>query len=150
MALFGVAQPGYNSPATNGLPTGLNCQAVASGDDYLMLDGTETIVTGSKSVHFSAQYAPGGGGATSFFVSGCPNGTQITIQGFNGLPRNNLTGEFLATPTVASFDATFQDLFGENLMGNGNTTDPGSCTFYRVNVASFVNGDVPVVIAKRR
>ena len=159
MALFGVAQSGYNSPGTNGLPPGLNCQSITSSDDFVMLDGTEAIVTGSLSVHFSAQYAPGGGGSTAFFLTGCPGGSTVTIQGSNGLPRNNLTGEFLTPPTVASFGATFSPLQGESMVGSttagsglgtANCLDTGSCTFYRASVDNLVSGDKPVLIAKRR
>lgn len=135
MALWGVAQSGPN------VISSLNLTSVVPGDVFSLLDGTEVIVTGSKSVAFSrGQGIAGTDAGSSFFITGCANSTQITIQASNGTPTD---------PTLATLDASFLDLPGGVFTGNNSYTDVGRAAFYRVKVVVFAAGDVPVVIVKR-
>lgn len=135
MPLWGVNQSGPN------VISSLNLVSIVPGDVFSLLDGTETIVTGSKSVAFSRGEAITGADAgSSFFITGCTNGTQITIQASNGTPT---------APTLATLDASFISLPGGVFTGNNAYTDVGRAAFYRALVVVFVSGDVPVVIVKR-
>ena len=77
--LFGTYQSG------GAVELGLNVTDLRRGDDYVMMDGTEPVATGSASVHFSAGPAPQGGGVinTSFYVQ-CASTTEWTIQASDG------------------------------------------------------------------
>lgn len=137
MPLYGTPRPGGNPVS------GLNFTSLVPGDDFALLDGTEVIVTGSKSIPFARGTGPIGTDAgSSFYISGCTNGTQITIQGSNGVAP-------ATTMTVANLDASFQDLPGAVFTWNNVYTDVGRATFYRAKVAVFAAGDVPVVLVKR-
>lgn len=128
----------------------LNFTDVRPGDDYAMLDGTEVLITGSLSVAF----ARGDGRTdsdqgTSFYLSGCPNGTVVTIQVSPGIPTSANSAN-QGTLTVASLDATFQGVYDMAPTGGvAAYTDVGRPAFYRAKIKSFVNGDVPILTVKR-
>lgn len=141
--LFGAYQAG-------GAPEfGLNVVDLRRGDQYVMMDGTEVVATGSASVHFSAGPDPHGGGVinSSFYVQGCPNNTEWTIQGSNGPSTADVPGSPVSLLT--KFAATFQDLAGSDTIGNGTYTDVGSATWYRFHIKTLQAGDAPVVIVRR-
>lgn len=141
--LFGAYQSG-------GAPElGLNVFDLRRGDELVMMDGTETVATGSASVHFSAGPDPHGGGVinSSFYVQGCTNGTEWAIQGSNGPSTADTPG--VPTSLLTKFAATFQDLLGSDTVGNGTYTDTGSAIWYRLVIKTFVGGDAPVVIVRR-
>jgi hypothetical protein len=141
--LFGAYQAG------GAIPMGLNVVDLRRGDQYVMMDGTETVASGSASVHFSAGPDAHGGGVinTSFFVQGCSNGTEWTIQGSNG--PSTADSPSSPTSTLNAFAATFQDLAGSDTTGNGAYTDVGSATWYRFHIKTLAGGDAPVVIVRR-
>ena len=140
--LFGTYQAG------SAIPLGLNVVDLRCGDQYVMMDGTETVVTGSASVHFSAGPNPQGGVVnSSFYVQGCAGGSEWTIQGSNG-PS---TADNPSSPvsTLTAFAATFQDLPGSDTTGNGVYTDVGASTWYRFHIKTLAGSDAPVVIVRR-
>lgn len=141
--LFGAYQSG------GAIPMGLNVVDLRRGGQYVMMDGTETVVTGSASVHFSAGPDTHGGGViySSFTVQGCSNNTEWTIQGSNG--PSTADNPNSPTSTLTAFAATFQDIPGSDTTGNGLYTDVGAWTWYRFFVKNFVAGDAPVVIVRR-
>lgn len=134
--LWATPQPGNNPNAQ------LNVTSLSPGDDYDLLDGTETVATGSKSVAFArATSRRDADNGASFYVTGCANGTQIEIQGSAGVPGSQ-------TFNLANFDASFLALY-DLAAGNGTYTDIGRASFYRALVKVFVGGDAPVVRVKR-
>ena len=143
MPLFGTYQSG------GAVELGLNVTDVRRGDDYVMMDATETVATGSASVHFSAGPAPQGGGVinTSFYVQGCSGGTEWTIQASDGPSTADSPG--VPTSTLSKFAATFQDILGSDTVGNGMFTDTGSAAWYRFRIKALVGGDAPVVRVRR-
>lgn len=142
MPLWGTGYPGCNPISA------LNFIDLRSGDDLTLLDGTETIVTGSTSIAFARGNDPGGNNGFTVSVSGCPNGTVIDVQQSDGVSQSS-TGPVKVTPTVANMDASFNTILGDTINGNGSITDIGRSAFYRGIVTNFVNGDVPVLIVKR-
>jgi hypothetical protein len=139
--LFGTYQSG-------GAPElGLNVVDLRRGDQYVMMDGTETVASGSASVHFAAGTGVGGVINSSFSVQGCTKGTEWTIQGSNGPSTADSPG--VPTSTLTKFAATFQDLPGSDIVGNGTYTDTGSATWYRFHIKTLQAGDAPVVIVRR-
>lgn len=141
--LFGA----YQSGGANEL--GLNVFDLRRGDELVLMDGTEVLVSGSASVHFSAGPDPHGGGVinSSFYVQGCANGTTWTIQGSNGPSTADMPG--VPTSALTKFAATFQDLPGSGTTGNGTYTDVGSAIWYRLKIGTLQNGDNPVAIVRR-
>lgn len=140
MPLFGTPQPGSNPIS------GLNLTDLRPGDNLTLLDGTETVVTGSASVAFARGNGQAGTDAgSSFFISGCPNGSTINIQGSAGIPYSDPP----APNTLANFDASFQTLPGATVVGNGAYTDIGRALFYRIQIGTLVGGDAPVVVVSR-
>lgn len=139
MPLWGAGRPGGNSnPA-------LNFVSLIPGDDFTLLDGTEAIVSGSKSVAF----ARGGGcsqtdAGSTFQILGCANGSVVTFQSSNGVVGDNKGAPVF---TLAQLDATFNNL--QAFTGNAGYTDVGRPSFYRAVVTTLVNGDAPIVIVKR-
>ena len=140
--LFGTYQSG------GAVELGLNVTDVRRGDDYVMMDATETVATGSASVHFSAGPAPQGGGVinTSFYVQ-CASATDWTIQASDGPSTADSPG--VPTSTLNTFAATFQDILGSDTTGKGMFTDTGSAAWYRFNIKTLANGDHPVVRVRR-
>lgn len=141
MPLWGARRSGGN------LDSQLNFVSLIPGDDFTLLDGTETIVSGSVSTAF----ARGGGcvqtdAGTTFNITGCSNGSALQFQSSNGVPGDNKGAPVF---TLAQLDATFNDVVGGNVTGNGAYTDIGRASFGRWKVVTFVAGDAPVVIAKR-
>jgi hypothetical protein len=138
--LFGTYQSG-------GAPElALNCTDVRRGDPYVLMDGTETVASGSSSVHFAAGSDPGGVVNSSFYVEGAP-GTTWTIQGSNGPSTADTPGS--PTSTITAFGATFLDLGGSETEGNGAYTDVGSATWYRFHIVTLGSGDQPLVRVRR-
>lgn len=138
MPLWGTGAPGSNPISA------LNFTDLRPGDYETLLDGTELIVTGSKSIAFARGGSAGGSDqGSTFTVTGCPNGSVIDIQAASP----NGAG------TLASVDASFQDVSlsggGGTITGNGFYTDVGRSMFYRVIVTTFASGDIPVVTVKR-
>ena len=136
MPLWGANQAGANPISS------LNFTDLRPGDYLILLDGTETIATGSKSIAF----ARGGSGSgadmgSTFAVTGCPNGSVIDVQA-----SNTKTDDAVS---LVAMDASFNTILGDTINGNGASTDVGRSSFYRVIVTNFVAGDVPVVIVKR-
>lgn len=122
--------PLYATPQAGGVLT-----SVVPGDSYTLLNGTETVATGSKSIAFSRGYSPGADDAGSTFnVSGCKNGTTIEIE-FAGQDVDSL---YAVSNTLAP-DAN----------GNSGYTDVGRSPCWRSVVLSFVSGDKPVVSVHR-
>ena len=142
--LFGAYQGG-------GAPElGLNVRDLRRGDELVLMDGTETVVSGSASVHFSAGPDPHGGGliATSYYVTGCANGTEWEIEGSNGPSTADTPGS--PTSKLTKFAATFQVLQGSDTLGNGIFTDiTGSSIWFRFLIKTLAGGDAPIVIARR-
>lgn len=120
--------PAY-SPATSEI-------LIVPSGRFVHLDGTESgIESGYKSAAF--ERGPSHSGAdngTTWYVSGCQNGTRIQVQGSN----QNIDGTFLAIETITP-----------DVNGNGACTDVGRARYYRCAVSSLVAGDVPVCIAQR-
>lgn len=139
MPLWGATKAGAN------VDSRLNWTDLRGGDDFALLDGTETVATGSKSVPFARGYVPGGNLGRTYQISGCSGGTVITVQGSNGVSASDTTPT--VTPTFANMDLSFNSV-GLAQTGNGALTDQGSSAFYRVIVTTFVSGDIPVVIVK--
>lgn len=140
MALWGTPRAGANPIS------GLNFVDLRPGDYETLLNGTETIVTGAKSVAF----ARGGSGSgadqgSTFAITGCAGGSTIDIQASN--TKTDDAG------TLAAMDASFTNVSaggsGGTVIGNGFYTDIGRSMFYRIIVTTFVNGDAPVVTVKR-
>lgn len=143
MPLWNTPQSGWNTQYP-----GLNCVMLTIGDDYALLDGTETVITGTKSVHFTRGSMGDTDAGTTFAVTGCANGTVIDIQASNGVAQSTTNGIPTVTQTPTNLDASFQNV-GGTVTGNGFYTDIGRSMYYRVIVTSFAAGDVPVVLAKR-
>lgn len=135
MPLWGTGRAGANPIS------GLNFVDLRPGDYETLLNGTETIVTGSKSIAFARGPSPSGAdNGSTFTVSGCPNGSVIDIQASSTKTDDAVT--------LAAMDASFQNV-GGTLTGNGFYTDIGRSAFYRAIVTTFSAGDVPVVTVKR-
>lgn len=134
MPLWGTGYPGGNPVSA------LNIIDLRPGDQFVLLTVTDSVATGTKSIPFargtSASQSDAG---CSFQISGCPNGSIISIQASNGTQE--------ATMTLAALDASFNEV--QSIAGNGAYTDVGRAAFYRVQVTTFANGDVPVVIVQR-
>lgn len=139
MPLWGTPRAGANPISA------LNFVDLRSGDYEKLLDGTETIATGSKSIAFARGMSPGGPDRSTFTVTGCPGGSTFDIQA-----SSTKTDD---AATLALMDASFQNVSlggsGGTIIGNGFYTDTGASMFYRIIVTAFVAGDVPVVIVKR-
>lgn len=140
MPLWGKPRAGANPIS------GLNFVDLRPGDYETLLDGTETIISGSTSIAF----ARGGSGSgadegSTYAVTGCPNGSTIDIQASN--TKTDVAG------SLAAMDASFTNVSaggsGGTIIGNGFYTDKGRSMFYRLIVTTFVSGDVPVVTVKR-
>lgn len=140
MPLWGTGRAGANPISA------LNFVDLRPGDYETLLNGTETIATGSKSIAF----ARGGSGSGSdqgstFAITGCPNGSTIDIQASS--TKTDDAG------TLAAMDGSFVNVSaggsGGTVISNGFYTDTGRSMFYRVIVTAFVSGDVPVVTVKR-
>lgn len=139
--------PVWGTPRAGANPiSGLNFVDLRPGDYETLLDGTESAVTGTKSIAF----ARGGSGSgmdagSTFTILGCPNGSTIDVQASNTKTDVALT--------LAAMDASFQNTSlsdgGGTVIGNGFYTDIGRSMFYRVIVTTLVSGDVPVVTVKR-
>ena len=128
----------------------LNVRDLRRGDELVLMDGTETVASGSASVHYSAGPDPHGGGVMndSFYVQGCGNGTTWTIQGSNGPSTADTPGS--PTSTLNTFAATFQDITTPDpITGNGAYTDQGSAIWKRFKIVILAGGDNPVVIVRR-
>lgn len=126
----------------------LNCTDVRRGDSLVLMTGTETVVTGSASIHFAAGSDPGGQVATSWYVTGCSGGTEWEVQGSNGPSTADSPG--VPTSTLNNFAATFQSLSGSDTVNNGIFVEStGASIWYRFHVKTFVGGDAPVVIVRR-
>ncbi len=143
--------PLWNTPQSGGNTqySGLNCVALSPGDEYALLNGTEIIVTGSKSVHFALAQTGYPGALMTFQVTGCSAGSVISIQASNGVAQSTLGSAPTVVQTPTNLDASFntvQDL----VAGNGSYSDQGGSMYYRVSVKLFVNGDAPVVIVRLR
>lgn len=143
MPLWGTNYPGSNPISA------LNFTDLRPGDDLALLDGTETVVTGSKSIAFargnSASQMDAG---STFSITGCPNNSVIVVQGSNGPPL--LQGGVQVPSTLATMDASFVTVATIALTsGSGAYLDQGRYAFYRVQVTTFGAGDVPVVTVKR-
>lgn len=142
MPLWGTRRSGGNTDGR------LNFVSLIPGDDFTLLDGTETIVTGSKSVAFargtSCSQSDQG---SSYVVLGCSNGSVVQVQCSNGVPGDNKGAP--SGYTLSDLDASFVDEPGGVTTGNGPLTDIGRSSFYRVVVSTFVSGDAPIVIVKR-
>lgn len=135
MPLWGTPRAGSNPIS------GLNFVDLRPGDYETLLNGTETIITGSKSIAF----ARGGSGSgadqgSTFTVTGCPNGSVIDIEASSTKTDDAVT--------LDAMDASFQNV-GGGTMGNGFYTDVGRSMFYRIIVTTFAPGDAPVVVVKR-
>jgi hypothetical protein len=141
--LFGTYQSG------GAVELGLNVFDIRRGGEIILMDGTETVATGSASVHFSAGPDPQGGGVinTAFYVQGCSGGTEWTIQASDGPSIADSPG--VPTSTLSKFAATFQDILGSDTVGNGMFTDTGSAAWYRFHIKTFVAGDAPAVRVRR-
>lgn len=136
MPLWGTPKAGANPIS------GLNFMDLRPGDYETLLDGTETIVTGSTSIAFArGGSGSGSDGGSTFDVTGCPGGSVIDVQ-----QSNTKTDD---AGSLTAMDASFKLVIGDTINGNGAITDTGRSMFYRVIVTSFVNGDVPVVVVKR-
>lgn len=112
--------------------------AVGPGEPYTLLNGTETIVSGSRSFAFSLGYSPTGSTTKTFEISGCAAGSTVQIQA--ATPPDSRAEQasdytLIATPTL---DAN----------GNGEYTDLGASAYYTAVVNSFVMGDKPVVTVR--
>lgn len=142
MPLWGTPQSGNNPISA------LNFTDMRPGDDLALFDGTEAIVTGSKSIAFARGYAPGGGPGFTVSVIGCPGGSVIDVQQSNGVSASQRNPP--VTPTLANMDAAFNTVLGDTINGNGSSTDVGGSSFYRLIVTDYVSGDVPVAIVKVR
>ena len=141
MPLFGT----YGSGGA--VELALNVRDLRRGNPLTLMDGTEVVATGSASIHFSAGPDPGGVVNTSFFVQGCSNGSEWTIQSSNGPSTADSPG--VPTSTINAFGATFQNLPGSDTVGNGTYTDVGSAIWYRFYIKVLQAGDAPAVIVRR-
>lgn len=139
MPLWGTGRPGGNS-----VPS-LNFVSLIPGDDFTLLDGTEAVASGSKSVAFArgSGHCQTDAGST-FQISGCALGSVITFQSSNGVPGGNQGAPVF---TLDQLDATFNDV--TDMTGNVGYTDVGRPSFYRCVVKTLAVGDAPVVIVKR-
>lgn len=136
MPLWGTPRAGANPISS------LNFVDLRPGDDQTLLDGTETVLTGSKSIAF----ARGGSGSGSdqgstFSVTGCTSLSVIDIQASN--TKTDVAG------TLTAMDGSFVTIPGSSILGNGFYTDTGRSMFYRAIVTNYVSGDVPVLVVKR-
>ena len=139
MPLWGTGYPGSNPISA------LNFLDLRAGDDLVLFDGTETIVTGSKSIAFARGFVLGSNLGRTYQVSGCGNGSVMTLQASNGVSASGRNP--VPTPTLDNMDASFNST-GNGSTGNQGFTDIGNSAFYRVVCTTFVAGDIPVVIVK--
>lgn len=138
MPLWGTARAGANPIS------GLNFVDLRPGDYEKLLDGTETIVSGSKSIAF----ARGGSGSgadqgTTFAITGCASGSTAV---YDVQASNTKTDD---AGTLAAMDASFVNVPGGTIIGNGFYTDVGRSAFYRIIVTTAAVGDAPIVTVKR-
>lgn len=134
MALWATRQSGGNADSR------LNFTSLVPGDSLVLLDGTETIVSGSKSIAFSrADGMVGTDAGSSFQISGCAGGSVIAIQASDGTAESVMT--------FGALDLSFNQV--GSVTGNGAYTDVGRSSFYRIVVTTLIGADVPVVIVKR-
>lgn len=142
MPLWGTRQSGCNPDSR------LNFTMLIPGDDLTLLDGTEAVVTGSKSLVWArGEGLVGTDAGSTYVINGCANGTVIGIQSSNGTPLY-VNGVY-SPMTFDGLDASFETELGGEITGNGSYTDPGRSRFYRLIVVTFVAGDAPVVIVQR-
>lgn len=139
MPLWGTPQSGNNPISA------LNFTDLRAGDDLDLFDGTETIVSGSKSIAFARGYVPGSNLGRTYQITGCPNGSVMTLYASNGVSASGRNP--IVTPTLANMDASFNTT-GVSSTGNGSFSDNGSSSFYRIVCTTFAAGDVPVVIVR--
>lgn len=119
--LYGTPQAGNNPDATK------NIAALQPGAQLVLLDGTEAVASGSKSVAFSLAFHEAGGFPVTFNLTGCPGGSTIDIQ----VAADDVEAEYT---TIATIGLT---------AGNGAYTDGGASPYRRVSVTALVGGDVP-------
>lgn len=125
----------YGAPQSGPSPvSGLNLTSVCPGDSITLFDGTETPVQGMKSVAFSRGVSGTADRGTSFFASGMPAGSVLSVQAAN-----------------QDLDGSYFTLYASAPDANGNFayTDDGRAAYYRVVLSTYVSGAMPVVIAKR-
>jgi len=128
--------PLYGTPQAGNYKTlGKNLTSVIPGESITLLNGTETITSGTSSVAFmrGSGSIPDNGQAT-FNVSGCPNSSTIAVQ----VAGADVDGQYTTVTTITP-----------DTNGNGAYTDVGISPFMRVKVATFVSGDAPVVTVQR-
>ena len=111
--------------------------AVGPGERYTLLNGAETIVSGSASYAFCLAYSPTGNTNKTFEIGGCANGSIVQIQA--AVPpdsRSELASDYvsIATPALTN--------------GAGEYTDTGASAYYRALVSTFVAGDAPTVTVR--
>lgn len=143
MPLFNTPYPGWNTQYP-----GLNCTALSPGDELALFNGTETIVEGSKSIHFALAQAGYPGAIATFQVTGCTL-TVISIQSSNGVAQAVTTGNPTVVQTPTNLDASF-NTNATLAAGNGAYSDQGGSMYYRVLVTTYGSGEVPVVIVRLR
>jgi len=126
--LYGTPQAGSNTGGA-----GLNITSLEAGQNLTLLDGTETVVSGSASISFSKGFHDAGQYPITFNISGCSNGSVVEVQ----VAGADVAAKYLtiATPGITS--------------GNGAYTDSGASPFRRILISTFAAGDVPVVVATR-
>ena len=130
MPLYGTAQAGYNPPPNQGL----NITSLEAGQQITLLNGTEIIVAGSKSVAFSKGFHDGFNSPVTFNLSGCTLGTVVEIESAGA----DVDGDYTVVATLTP-DAG----------GNQQYTITDSSPFMRALVSAFDAGDKPVLTATR-
>lgn len=130
MPLYGVAQSGWNPPPNQGL----NITSLEAGQQITLFNGTETIITGSKSIAFTRGFHDGFNSPVAFNLSGCTAGTVVQIEEAGA----DVDGQYTVVATLTP-DAS----------GNQAYSITGSSPFTRAYVSSFVSGDKPVLTATR-
>jgi hypothetical protein len=128
--LYGTPQAGYNGPPNQGL----NIASLPAGQQITLLNGTEAIQTGSKSVSFARGFHDAFNSPITFNLSGCKAGTVIEIQEAGA----DIDGQYTVVATLTP-DAN----------GNQVYTLTDSAPFLRAYVSTFESGDAPVLTATR-
>lgn len=131
MPLYGVPQAGWNlSPFQ-----GLNLTCIIPGDSFTLFDGTETPSAGLKSVAVNRGISPSyTDTGLTVYVAGAPSGCTVAVEGSN----IDKDGDYFSISTISP-DAN----------GNGAYTDTGRAAFYRVVLATYTGGAMPVVTIQR-
>lgn len=129
MPVYGISQAGSNADATK------NLTSLSPGDKFTLFDGTETPVSGLRSVAFSRGCNPGGGTApTSFTASGMASDMRIDITSAN----DNVAADYVVQITLAP-DAN----------GNASYTDQGNSEFWSGVLSTYSSGAMPILKAQR-